>query len=558
MSLAQKKSQAIDPRDKDFSFNYYFLEGNKCKNLGDYEKALSYYTSALKVDASQPSVYYEIATVLLYSDDLDGAYQYAKKAVSMDKTNNLAYSDMLIYICNASNKLNEVIPLYKKMIKSNPYNFENYLDLARIYESEGNVKDAIKVLSSSEKYVGILDYIIVEKEGLYEKIGQISKGAAELEKLCNTSPSNLRYKTMLAEAYLRAQNKEMATKTYKEIESHHDINDGLVYYSIAEFHRMNDITYHKYFDYLEKSFSCDEETSLPYETQVSIVSQLIQASKKDDFAMARIRLILNKIEEKHPGEVEVLALMADMAMASNDYRAVQKNLMKITDNDKSSYEIWENLVSLDYYLGDYDNLYTHSKEASELFPNVLSIYQYYVVAAYIKRNFDEVITAVNDAYMLAFDNQEVQVDMLSMQGDAYNEKGMYHQADSVFELVLYKDRDYLAVLNNYSYNLAERNENLAKALELSSHMIELDAKEPMYLDTHAWVLFKNGKYDEALKYINMAIDSGKESQVYYEHKGDILFKSGKVDDAVEMWKKALDIQPDNEPLQNKINNRKLN
>ena len=187
---------------------------------------------------------------------------------------------------------------------------------------------------------------------------------------------------------------------------------------------------------------------------------------------------------------------------------------------------------------------------------MLTVYQYYVVAAYLKKEFREVVEAVDYASMLSLDNQQVMIDLLSMQGDAYNALKNFHKADSVYEYILFKDADFESVLNNYSYNLAVRGEKLDKALEMSTHLVELNSS-PTYLDTHAWVLYKNGKLDEALKFMDDAIAKDASNAVYYDHRGDIKFSLGKKDEALMDWEKALELDPENSEIEEKVRKKSL-
>ena len=557
---SQKKAQKSDKKATtekafDFNFSFYFLEGNKNKNLGDYENAIKNYTRALTIDNTQPAAYYEIATILFASGDYQAAQTYAEKAVQYDKTNNIAYVDLLIYTYEYSNQLEKTIPLYRKLISANPNNIENYYELAKVYQNLKKPKDAIKVLDQAETQFGITDIVSVQKEIMYEQMGNINKSFEEMKRLRDAYPTNLRYKAMLAEAYFQNKKLDLAKTEFSELEKM-DIDEGLVYLSLAEYHRTTDAQYYNYFSLLEKAFNCEDE-SLSYELKMQILNQLLPIARTDDYIKVQMKRLVAIVEKQYPSDIALTALKADIAMMNNDYKSVQQNLSEIVAEDKSSFEIWEHLISIDYHLQDYDNLYLHSKEAAELFPNVLSVYQYYVVAAYLKKEFKEVVEAVDYASMLSVDNQQVMIDLLSMQGDAYNALKNYHKADSVYEYILFKDSDFESVLNNYSYNLAVRGENLAKALEMSTHLVELNPSSPTFLDTHAWVLYKNGKLDEALKFMNDAIAKDNNNAVYYEHRGDIKFSLGKKDEALSDWEKSLEINPDNSKMEEKISKKSL-
>lgn len=556
---SQKKAQKSDKKPAtekgfDFNFSFYFLEGNKNKNLGDYDNAIKNYTRALAIDNTQPSAYYEIATILFATGDYQAAQSYAEKAVQYDKTNNIAYIDMLIYTYEYSNQPEKTIPLYRKLIASNPNDIENYYELAKVYQKLNKPKDAIKVLDEAEKKFGITDIVSVQKEMMYEQMGNMNKSFEEMKRLRDAYPTNLRYKAMLAEAYFQNKKIDLARTEFAELEKM-NIDEGLVYLSLAEYHRAVDAQYYNYFAMLEKAFSCDDE-SLTYELKMKILNQLLPVARNDDYIKVQIKRLVSIVEKQYPSDVALSALKADIAMMNNDYKSVQQNLIDIVAEDKSSYEIWEHLMNIDYHLQDFDNLYAHSKEASELFPNMLTVYQYYVVAAYLKKEFREVVEAVDYASMLSLDNQQVMIDLLSMQGDAYNALKNFHKADSVYEYILFKDADFESVLNNYSYNLAVRGEKLDKALEMSTHLVELNSS-PTYLDTHAWVLYKNGKLDEALKFMDDAIAKDASNAVYYDHRGDIKFSLGRKDEAVMDWEKALELDPENSEIEEKVKKKSL-
>lgn len=557
---SQKKAQKSEKKPAtekgfDFNFSFYFLEGNKNKNLGDYDNAIKNYTRALAIDNTQPSAYYEIATILFATGDYQAAQTYAEKAVQYDKTNNIAYIDMLIYTYEYSNQPEKTIPLYRKLIASNPNDIENYYELAKVYQKLNKPKDAIKVLDEAEKKFGITDIVSVQKEMMYEQMGNMNKSFEEMKKLRDAYPTNLRYKAMLAEAYFQNKKLDLAKAEFSELEKM-NIDEGLVYLSLAEYHRAVDAQYYNYFAMLEKAFSCDDE-SLTYELKMQILNQLLPIARNDDYIKVQIKRLASIVEKQYPSDVALSALKADIAMMNNDYKSVQQNLIDIVAEDKSSYEIWEHLMNIDYHLQDFDNLYAHSKEASELFPNMLTVYQYYVVAAYLKKEFREVVEAVDYASMLSLDNQQVMIDLLSMQGDAYNALKNFHKADSVYEYILFKDADFESVLNNYSYNLAVRGEKLDKALEMSTHLVEINPSSPTFIDTHAWVLYKNGKLDEALKFMDDAIAKDATNAVYYDHRGDIKFSLGRKDEAVTDWEKALELDPENSEIEEKVRKKSL-
>ena len=130
-----------------------------------------------------------------------------------------------------------------------------------------------------------------------------------------------------------------------------------------------------------------------------------------------------------------------------------------------------------------------------------------------------------------------------------------------FELALSLSTDSAMLANNYAYFTAVYGGDIDRAEVLSKSAIESDPENPVYLDTYAYILFKQGKYPEAKEYMDKALTESEKNETdisaeYYEHYGDILSALGQTDKALEMWRKALSIDPERSILKDKIKLKK--
>jgi tetratricopeptide (TPR) repeat protein len=66
------------------------------------------------------------------------------------------------------------------------------------------------------------------------------------------------------------------------------------------------------------------------------------------------------------------------------------------------------------------------------------------------------------------------------------------------------------------------------------------------------VLFRLGRIDEGEIQIRKALEKLDKDSVIYEHLGDILEVKGKRQEAKEYWGKALELDPKNEGLKEKL------
>ena len=62
-------------------FNYVFMEGIRCKILGDFKSAITYFDQCMKLDKGSAAVRYELASILALGDDLTLPLQLMREAV---------------------------------------------------------------------------------------------------------------------------------------------------------------------------------------------------------------------------------------------------------------------------------------------------------------------------------------------------------------------------------------------------------------------------------------------------------------------------------------------
>jgi tetratricopeptide (TPR) repeat protein len=78
------------------------------------------------------------------------------------------------------------------------------------------------------------------------------------------------------------------------------------------------------------------------------------------------------------------------------------------------------------------------------------------------------------------------------------------------------------------------------------------------LDTHAWVLYQQGLYAEALVFLEIAIaDKEPAGATVWEHLGDTYYRLKRVQDAISAWKHAKKLVGENQILDKKIEMKRI-
>lgn len=123
---------------------------------------------------------------------------------------------------------------------------------------------------------------------------------------------------------------------------------------------------------------------------------------------------------------------------------------------------------------------------------------------------------------------------------AYVQDEQYENGEKVLEEIYEQDPDDIAVCNDLGYLYADQDKNLEQALEMIGKAIEAEPENKAYLDSMGWVLFRLGRYEESLKYLEQAVEDSEEGDaVLWDHLGDCYDKLGKAEKAQEAWKSAL-------------------
>ena len=139
-------------------------------------------------------------------------------------------------------------------------------------------------------------------------------------------------------------------------------------------------------------------------------------------------------------------------------------------------------------------------------------------------------------------------------GGAAERAGHFVKAAELLKKSIALDPARSAQACNYlGYMWADRGENLAEAEQLIRQALELDPTNGAYRDSLGWVFFRQGRYEESLAELLRASELMQEPDpVVLDHIGEVYSKLGKTADAVLYWRKALQIDPNNSLITEKL------
>ncbi|HXT39838.1 MAG TPA: tetratricopeptide repeat protein [Candidatus Angelobacter sp.] len=137
-------------------------------------------------------------------------------------------------------------------------------------------------------------------------------------------------------------------------------------------------------------------------------------------------------------------------------------------------------------------------------------------------------------------------------GSAFERHGDSAEAEKYFRKCLELSPNFSEAMNYLGYMWADRGENLDEAKKLIGRALELEPKNPAYLDSMGWVLFKLRQPRGALGWLQQAVQQSKEPDpTLYDHLGDIYAGLKQLDKARDAWRKSVELEP-NEQVKRKL------
>lgn len=135
--------------------------------------------------------------------------------------------------------------------------------------------------------------------------------------------------------------------------------------------------------------------------------------------------------------------------------------------------------------------------------NAMSAMQRYRINA-IMDNTQQAIYEVERYLKEEPDNVQFQVFRLELYEQTYQPSEKMIEA---YKAVLQYDSRNLQLMNNLAWHLCLLGKDLEQAEQLSRTTIMKEPTNPIYLDTYAWILYHQTKYNDAFFYIQRALEN---------------------------------------------------
>jgi tetratricopeptide (TPR) repeat protein len=534
----------IRPQSVQDSLNsiQFFIDGKTEEMKGDMFGALENYKTALKYYKS-PGIYYAISNV--YS--LQGKWQDALIEINYalqlapDETDYLEHKARIYYTMDNLTKAAEI---YENLLQVDSNYTYGLYNLARIYEELKQPSKAIVIYEKLTDEVGFDVEILRRMYDIYSGFKEYDKCLEVINYALKLDPYNSTYLQQLGALYVRLGRDAEAQKVFEDFYALNPDDKNIQSELAKLYFKGNEID--KGFEKFSKLLGRE---SLKFEEKVQIGELYFNTISQDKSSIDVAKNIFRYLNDNYPDRWAPYYYLGELDISSSDVPAGVVKLQKALEYADTLREAYIQIGFTFYRIGKNDEAYKILSKGLAMYPDDFRVNYFYGLTLQRRGEESEAVKYFEKALTISPD----EISVLSTLAMSYNGLKRFSESDAMYERALKLDPNSALVLNNYAYNLAERGVDLSKALDMARVAVDKEPNSASYLDTYGWVFFKIGRYEDALKYLTKAVSISGSSAVLLEHLGDVYKQLKDIKNAKLYWGKALEINPNNQYLKEKLN-----
>lgn len=480
------------------SFRSHFRLASEYVRAGLVGQALEHCDEALKIKkdfAEARILQSSLNSVLGFHEKARKGYQ---ELLALDPKNQEAQI-LLGATYLDENKIDQAAQYFENLAKKNPKSHIAWYYLGRTYlmkkgaNAMANAETAFKMsLKNEQNFV----QSVIELGSIYEKRNQGEKAIALYEAYQKLHGPDVSVAESLVQAYLV---KEEYEKAYEHLKTINELDQG----------NLN--------AQLKMAFILVDQKK--FKEAIPLLEGILHQTPESD----RVRFYLGAVYEE----------VKDFPAAIQQFKEIPKSSKYFADSVMHMaylYKLLENPNAAIALLESHIEFLDDNAKIFALYGSFLET----------QKRYEEARTLLEKgAQKFPSDTQ-----ILYQLGAVYDQMGQSDKTVEKMEKLIEADKNHVEGLNYLAYLYADKTKNLDVAEKLARRALSLRPNDGFILDTLGWVLFKQSRFDEAVKTLERAHQIEAKESIIAEHLGDVYFRVEMPYKAREMYRRAAENEKD--------------
>ncbi len=514
-----------------------------------HAQAILEFQDALKLMPNEAAIHFAIAKSYRALRKSESALSYAKKAVDLDSANKW-YNELLGNLYFDLQNYSAAAEQFELFSLKDPQSSAALYQLAAAQVAGGQLQEALNTYTRLLGLVGLDLDVLYKKLLLQIQLKLDNEAVFTLIEMIVSDPENLDLYQMLGELYIKLGRYDDALRAYRDLLERNP-NDLRALVAFCEIYTkqknwngfeatVNDL-------FVNPSFTKEDKLNIGY--------LYIERAEKDTAMLKPTEIVMLRLQKAYPNEWQPYWFLSIIYLRARNYTSAIPQLQRLTAMKPDFAPAWENLGIAYLSIDENNSAISTFKSALEN-ASKPSFRMKVLLGTSLNQAYrdEESVRVLTEALShIETEDTSMIVQAYSALALSYERLKRYDESERSYETALLYDPDNALVLNNLAYSYSERDKELLRALDMAKIAVAKEPNNGAYLDTIGWIYFKMGNYEEAKKWIEKAVQSGRESPAVLEHLGDVYFKLGDKDKALHYYEKALQINRTSVSLQQKLN-----
>lgn len=533
---------------------YFFLEAVSQQNKGNYDAAFDLLSHCLTINPNAAEVYFTIASYYSELGRDSMAMQSMERAAVLSPKNDRYIERLAISYINTGN-IDKATDTYERLYTNDRGRTDVLGMLVQLYNQKKDYDKMLNTLERLEQVDGSSEQITLMKMHAYSMKGDKKAEFNALKQLADKYPNDLNYRVMMGNWLLKNGREDEALDEYDAVLEQEPDNVSA---------QMSMLDYYKRLGEDSLAQVTVERMLMSDKTQpadkIQLIRKVVDENERIGAGSMEVIRLFNKILAEPQTTPEMLQLYAGyLKLKEYPQDSIDAVLERVLDIAPDEAGARMQLIQSAWMRQNFDRVIDLSRQAQQYNPDEPTFYYFMAMAYNQKDDLDEALEAARRGVAAGSEqtNKDFMSDLYGLMGEIYHEKGMEKETFAAYDSCLIWNSENIGCLNNYAYYLSLTGEGLEKAEQMSRKTVKAEPANGIYLDTYAWILFMQGRYDEAKIYIEQALKNyDTPSADVMEHAGDIFWKCGEKDAAVDYWQQAVDAGGSNSILKKKLKQKK--
>lgn len=524
---------AKHPANMHANADYYFTMGETLALEGNSRKAIEAYKTVLLYDPESPTVHLRLAVESIKAGLASEAINYCESAIKLDEKRVESHL-LLAGLYSSMKAYDGAIKEYERVISLEPGNNEAPLYLGAVYAERKQYNKALAYFAKLAKDEDYNNRHLVEYYSgrVYQEMKLKREAEGAFKRALDLKPDFYDALLALGGIFEVQGKKEQEINLYVKFQRDNGPNAVLA-------------------ESLAQIFLGRQEYDHALE-QLGLLEEL-----GEDALSVKVKIALIYVEKKmYPEAVAKLQETLAMAPESDKVRFYLAALFEeMKENEKALKYFQEVPVDSNFYSESIIHAAFILKQSGKLSaasdvlekgldqkPENPQMFSLYAAIMDARNELDKALVRLEQG-LERFPNQPQLLFYFGTINDKLGKKEIMLQS---MKKVIELDPKHTQAFNYLAYTYAEEASNLSEAETLARKAHQLAPEDPFVMDTLGWVLFKQGRFKEAIPWLESAQTQQPAESVIADHLGDAYIQHRLPEKAKQMYQRAMELEQDRE------------